>query len=249
MPIYDYFYFLEFIPYGLNPAGKTCLVVGLGAGIIPMWYESMGIATDVVDIDPHVVDIARDYFGFRSRGAVQIADARHYLTASGKRYDYIILDVFNGDTTPGYLLSREAVSLLKNRLAGNGILAINLIGGLKEDTLMTASVVKTLRGVFRTVEIYPTFSVSYSDGSGNLALVAYDADTLRFNPDAVKGFPVHPFADISVTQLLGTTFSFPPHADALMLSDDYNPIDFYDLGHKEKVRENVLRNTDADILL
>lgn len=249
MPIYNYFYFLEFIPYILNPAGKDCLVIGLGAGIIPMWYENLGIRTDIVDIDPNVIEIARDYFGFRSDRGVIISDAKRYLINSGKKYDYIILDVFNGDTTPGYLLSIEAFRLIKERLTEKGILAINLIGSLREESFMTASVVKTLGEAFETVEIYPAFSVKYSEGSGNLAIVAYNSRPIPLNPEIVKDFPVHPFVSISVGQLLGTRFSFPSNTDAIILSDDYNPIDFYDRWLKEKLRKDILETTDADILM
>src|SRR3990172_8587463 len=105
MSVYEYSYFMEFIPYSLNPDGKTCLVIGLGPGVIPVWYEKMGIRTDVVDIDPNVIDIAREYFGFSISGDVIISDARYYLIASRKIYDYIVLDVFNGDITPGHILS------------------------------------------------------------------------------------------------------------------------------------------------
>lgn len=249
MPIHDYFYFLEFIPYSLNPSGKSCLVIGLGAGIIPMWYEQRGITTDVIDIDPHVVDIARYYFGFRPRGNVYISDARYYLTSSEKKYDFIILDVFNGDTTPGYLFSTEALHLLKKRMTERGILAINLIGSLKNDTFVTSSVLKTLSRVFGTAEIYPAFSVKYGSGAGNIIFIAYDTAPIPFNPDVVKDFPVHPFVSISVRMLLGKNFSFPPHTDGIVLSDDYNPVDFYDRQLKENLRKDILITTDADILM
>ena len=35
----------------------------------------------------------------------------------------------------------------------------------------------------------------------------------------------------------------------MLLTDDYNPIDFYDLWLKEKVRRTILETTDWDILL
>ena len=46
MPVHDYYYYLEYIPYSLNSRGKNCLVMGLGAGIIPLWYEKLGIRTE-----------------------------------------------------------------------------------------------------------------------------------------------------------------------------------------------------------
>ncbi len=254
MPIYNYFYFLEFIPYSLNPSGRNCLVIGLGAGIIPMWYEQRGVTTDIIDIDPLVIEIARDYFGFRSGGDVYISDARYFLATSQKKYDFIIMDVFNGDTTPGYLLSVEALRLLKKRMTERGILAINLIGSLREkDSFITSSVVKTLSKVFETAEIYPAFTVDQGDRkgdmAGNLALIAYDAPPIPFNQDMVKYFPVHPFVGGPVRQSMGKTFSFASRSDAIVLSDDYNPVDFYDRRLKEDLRKDILKSIDTDILM
>jgi hypothetical protein len=32
-----------------RPERRTCLVIGLGAAVIPTWYERQGVRTDVVD--------------------------------------------------------------------------------------------------------------------------------------------------------------------------------------------------------
>lgn len=248
LPIYEYLYFMEFLPYSLNPAGKDCLVIGLGAGIIPMWYEKMGIKTDVVDIDPDVVAAAKRYFGFRTSGDVILSDARYYLNTPGKAYDFIILDVFNGDTTPGHILSIEALRVVKKRMAPEGILAINLIGSLKEETFMTASLIKTVEQVFNTVDIYPAFDPE-KDGIGNVAVIAHNHSPVPFNKEAVKAFPVHPMVRSTLDRYMGTRFHFSRDTPAVVLSDDYNPIDFYDTWLKEKVRKAILETTDPDILI
>ncbi|TAL22745.1 MAG: hypothetical protein EPN94_10520 [Nitrospirae bacterium] len=249
MSVYEYSYLMQFLPYGLNPSGKNCLVIGLGAGITPMWYEKMGIKTDVVDIDPDVVDAAKKYFGFNLSGDMIISDARYYLNTTGRNYDYIILDVFNGDTTPAHILSIEALRLVKARLTENGILAMNLAGSLRRETFMTASIIKTLEQIFSAVEIYPLFSPEEGEGYGNLAIIAHSRAAMAFNPEIVRTFPVHPFVDQTVRERLGRKFHFAGGTPAIVLSDDYNPIDFYDSWLKEKVRKNILENTDWDILI
>lgn len=35
---------------------------------------------------------------------------------------------------------------------------------------------------------------------------------------------------------------------AIILTDDYNPVDFYDTWLKEELRKNILNSQDADIL-
>jgi spermidine synthase len=249
MSIFEYPYFMEFLPYNLNPDGRSCVVVGLGAGVIPVWYESRGIKTDVVDINPEVVTLARQYFGFHNSGDVIISDARHYFSRTNKKYDYVVLDVFTGETTPGHILSLEAMTLVKSHLTARGIVAINLAGSLKKETLMTASVIRTLEKVFTYVEVYPVFSPTEGEGCGNLEIVAYQQPTVPFRPQGVQQFPVHRLAKEGVNRFIGKSFHLPDTAEALVLSDNYNPLDFYDLWLKENLRKTILENTDWDILI
>ena len=250
LSVYGYSYFLEALPYSINPEGKNCLVIGLGAGVVPVWYESRGVKTDVVDIDPDVVRIARDYFGFSLRGDVIVSDARYYLNTSNKKYDYVIMDVSNGDTTPGHILSIEALQLVRARMTERGIFAINFIGSLRNENFMTASIVRTLESAFTTVSIYPNFLPEEGDGIGNITVLAYaypfplvDIKTLP------AGFPVHPLAQENVRRVFGQTFSFPQGTQAVVLSDDYNPIDFYDAWLKERLRKGIIDNTDWEVLI
>ncbi|HWR71581.1 MAG TPA: fused MFS/spermidine synthase [Nitrospirota bacterium] len=249
LSVYEYAYLMQYIPRAMNPKGRTCLAIGLGAGVVPLWYEQQGVKVDVVDIDPAVPEIAREYFGFRVSGDVIISDARYFLGKTNKHYDYIILDVFNGDTTPGHVLSREAMRLVKERLSERGILAINLAGSLKKESFMTASVVKTLQAVFQTVRIYPTFAPEEGDGSGNLAIVAHDSPDMVLDVDTIRNAPVHLLARKNLAPVIGRTFAFPAGTPAIVLTDEYNPIDFYDLWLKEHIRRNILENTDWDILI
>ena len=190
LSVYEYSYLLERLPYSINPAGRSCLVIGLGAGVVPMWYDRQGIRTDVVDIDPAVVDIARRFFGFNISGDVFLSDARYYLSATDRRYDYVVLDVFNGDTTPGHILSREALTLVRDRMTERGVLAINLIGSLTGENLMTASVVKTLHTVFPEVDVYSGGNGNDGSGTyGNMAIIAYSFPAASRTRSA--NFPVH----------------------------------------------------------
>ena len=247
--IYEYAYLMQFLPYALNPGGKNCLVVGLGAGIVPSWYAAQGIQTEVVDIDPKVAGLAQQYFGFDKNIAVHVEDARYFLNRSTQRYDYVVLDVFNGDTTPGHVLSLEALQLLKARMTPNGVLAINLMGTLGERSFVTASVIKTVQAVFGQVQVHPVFAADAPGASGNLAIVAYDGPARAPRTDLLAAFPVHPLAEAGVRQGLQNTYRFPAGTPAMLLTDDYNPIDFYDLWLKEKVRRTILETTDWDILL
>ena len=42
-----------------------------------------------------------------------------------KKFDLLVLDAFSSDAIPAHLLTRESMSLYRNRLAENGVLAIH----------------------------------------------------------------------------------------------------------------------------
>ena len=246
---YEYNYFLQFISYALFPEGKNCLVIGLGLGVIPSWYEQQGIQCDVVDINPAIVDVATEYFGFNNSGDIFIEDARYFLNSTDRRYDYIVLDVFSGDITPAHLLSVEALKLMRDRLTDQGVLAVNLIGSVKRETYMTASVVKTLDAAFDQVGVFPVFDVTKSkNGIGNLAIMAYQGNHRSLEIDRGR-FQAHPSVVNMVFDNLGRQFQFPSDTPAMILTDDYNPIDFFDSWLRENVRKSILESTDWDILI
>jgi spermidine synthase len=246
---FPYLYMMHILPLSINPDGQKCLMIGLGAGILPMMYEKNGVVTDVVDIDPLIVDVASKYFGFKPSGDVVISDARYFLTRSINKYDYILLDVFSGDTTPGHVLSLEAFELMRKHLTDRGILAINMVGSLKKDTFITASVIKTLKEVFDTVEIYLTSPLEQAEESANITVLAYNFSPVPVNDDILKDYHIHILARQAVEQAFGKKFSFPPDTEAAVLTDEYNPIEIFDIWQKERVRKEIIKYTDPDILL
>lgn len=247
--IYDYPYLLQYIPTAYNPTGKRCLMIGLGAGFIPKWYMSKGIETDVVDIDADVVAMASNYFDYPAGDKVVIEDARYFLGKGEEKYDYIILDVFNGDVTPSHIISKEAFTLIRNRLSDNGVFAMNLVGSLKENTAMTASVIKTLETVFTETEMIPLFNPEEGSGIGNIAVFAHGGGLQRSRDLRVPPWEVHPMARDKVLSALKKSYQMPEHPDAIILTDEYNPMDFYDMDLKEDIRRIILEGTDIDFLL
>ena len=248
LSIFFYNYYLQFIPYMLHPDGKTCAVIGLGAGLVSRWYEDQGMVCDIVDIDEKVIDVAKEYFDFSNKGEVITEDGRYFLKTSNKLYDYLILDVFNGDITPAHLLSLEALTSQKQRLTEKGVLAVNLIGSLTDRPFMTASVVKTLEQVFDQVEIYPAFDVEKSNGMGNVIVVAYQGASRKFQKVDQDIYTMHPFFEQEIKANLGKRFYFPADTQAIVLTDDYNPIDFYDYWLRELIRTRILETVDWDLL-
>ncbi len=61
--------------------------------------------------------------------------------------------------------------------------------------------------------------------------------------------PVAPVVKPLVGEFLGKEFVFAQNTPAILLSDDYNPIDFFDIWLKERIRKGYLEYTDVDMLL
>jgi len=81
------------------------------------------------------------------RGRAIIQDGRRYLLKTTETFDFIVLDAYSSDVIPFHLITREFFTLVRNRLAADGILAINYIGPPGED-FVTDSLFRTLADVF-----------------------------------------------------------------------------------------------------
>jgi spermidine synthase len=110
---------------------ESFLVFGLGGGAIPMFLKTHfpRAHIDVVDIDPAVIDAARQYFGFREdrRMVAYAEDARAFAEKIGKsRYDVIFLDAFGRDTVPAHLTTVEFLQTVRAALKPGGVAVGNL---------------------------------------------------------------------------------------------------------------------------
>lgn len=249
LSVYEYSYLLSWLPRALHPDGTTCLVVGLGAGAVPTWYEAQGVRTAAVEIDPEVLAVARSHFGLPDGVTVHLGDARQVLASRRETYDYLVMDAFTGDTSPGHLLSREALTLVRERLTPKGVAAFNFHGSLGDDRRMTASFARTLAAVFDRVEMYPLFDPARGENWGNIVFVAYSGRTRTIDRTRLAAQPVHPLAQSEVRAALQASRALPEHPQSIVLTDDHNPLDLVDVALKERIRTAVLRTTDRGVLL
>jgi spermidine synthase len=138
-------------------ATKRILMIGLGAGSASTYLtRAMPDAQiDVVELDPGVISVAKQYFGVRETERLHIieSDGRVYLTRHKDLYDLILLDAFRELGVPFHLLTKEFYTLIKDHLAPGGAVASNVTGGTK----LYSSTLVTFREVFPTVDVYPDF--------------------------------------------------------------------------------------------
>jgi len=216
--------------YSTNISDVLC--VGLGAGVVPTKFASEGAKVDVVEINPTIVPIVRDYFDFQpDKMNIVIADGREYLNRCAKRYDTIILDAFVGDSCPSHLLTRETFVTIEKLLKPGGALVINTFASIQPGKdFFGASLSKTLQGVFSNVRVYPS-------PVGNTFFVASRQPSTEAGI-AMDYSDVHPACVEEVKSTLASVRQFST-ADGIVLTDDYNPVEFYDAANREKLRRDM----------
>jgi hypothetical protein len=142
-----------------------------------------------------------------------------------------VLDAFLGDSSPSHLMTREAFTSIRRVLRPGGTLAINSFGNLEEGRdFFAASLNRTLKAVFPGVRMH-------TSGDGGIFFAATD----RLTPDFVHRpnlENVHPevLRDTEATYA-GVVDTLPEHGR--VLTDDYNPAEFYDARNREDLRRRL----------
>jgi spermidine synthase len=199
----------------LAAKGGRALVIGLGGGLLPAALERRGVAVDVVEINPQMVEVAESWFGFEpAKYEVHVTDGRIFvMEAATATYDLVILDVAGGGSQPWHLFSVEAFADLARTLKPGGILVVNLLGFVGDDrsqiaTAVTASVARVLPAV-------AAWSVSARSAAAmtNILVYASAGELPAAIARAAEGRGLQPFP--------------LPDAAAQVLTDDHNPLDLW----------------------
>ncbi|MSU21553.1 MAG: methyltransferase domain-containing protein [Pedosphaera sp.] len=227
-------YLLHGLAHAYTPRLQDVLCIGLGVGIVPSQFAREGIKVDVVEINPAVVEVAEKFFDCEiGKLNLTIGDGRYAIRHSEKQYDAIVLDAFLGDASPSHLMSKEAFQGMQRILRTNGTLVINSFGDFTQGRdFFTASLDQTLRSVFRSVRIHAA-------GNGNVFFVASDQRDLQIiaPPDFQE---VHSSCRQSAQDALaGLPQTNPKHG--VVISDNYNPVEFYDAPNREEHRRSLAR--------
>jgi len=208
------------------------LCIGLGVGIVPMEFARQGARVDVVEINPAVVPVAVRFFDLETNKLnLTLDDGRHFLNRCRKQYDVVVLDAFLGDSSPSHLMTREAFGSIRRVLRPGGTLVINSFGSLEDGKdFFAASLNRTLLAVFPGVRIH-------TSGDGGIFFAASDRPALQFvHPPDLQN--VHPeIRRDTESTYAGIVDPLPGHGR--VLTDDYNPAEFYDARNREDLRRRL----------
>lgn len=166
--------FLEIVE-SIRPS--SILIIGGGAFTLPTAILNRfdDVTVDVVEIDPLLPDIAKEYFDLPDdpRLSIFTQDGREYVSSSTKKYDLIILDAFSGYSIPDHLITVEAAREYEKLLTPHGVMGINFISAYHSyKQSLTYQLHAVFSDAFATVEIFPCDPYMSTPYEQNLILLA-----------------------------------------------------------------------------
>jgi len=235
-PLQGHFEYTEYfhMPWLWNTQITSVVMVGLGGAStqrsFEFYYPNVTIAT--AEIDPLVVQVARQFFDFRESGRqkVEVSDGRVFLRRNTTRHDLIILDAYiqgrYGSAIPQHLATKEFFELVRDRLTTNGIVAYNVIGSVNSwHAEIVGAIYHTLKAVFPQVYLFPASS------SQNIVLLATKAavkpDVNALRQRAISLVQARRITIPNFLQRLDRLVAVPPPnaASSPVLTDDYAPVE------------------------
>jgi spermidine synthase len=164
-------------------------IIGLAAGTIARQHNAVypGLPMDGIEIDPGIVEAGRRYMGMTMPNLnVIVEDGRFGLRQLDHTYSMIGIDAYRVPYVPWHLTTVEFFQEVRDHLAPDGVLAIN-VGRTGSDRRLVETMTRTLLNVFPTVHtldvpnsyntlLYATRQPTTPDYLGaNLSLLPSDA--------------------------------------------------------------------------
>jgi spermidine synthase len=228
------------LAWRLLPQAERFLMLG-GAGYsIPKYllHTRPGIRLDVVEIDPEVTALAREYFALEDDPRLNIyhEDARTYLDRyQGGKYQIIMGDTFSSAyNIPFQLSTVECAEAIYAALSEEGIFISNIISAVTgEKSELLQAIAASFAEVFPEVRIFPLAYPPRPDRVQNVMLVAFKRRTVLPGPEELRKPGVLP--EFVVTELDTASFmlknewrirlaqTLPP------MRDDFAPVERYAL--------------------
>jgi len=165
-PLEGHFEYVDFFhaAFAFNPDIRSVLFVGLGGASGPRRFrhDYPDVEIDIVEIDPVVVEVAKQFFFFKEDDKMHVAieDGRVYLQRARKTYDLIVMDAYAssayGAHVPFHLATKEFFQLAARRLSERGVLMYNVIGSVAgHDSRPVRAIYHTVQSVVPNICYFP----------------------------------------------------------------------------------------------
>ncbi len=178
--LFDYTKFYRLAGY-FNPAlDKAVMIGGAGYSYPKDFLRKFPRAElTVVEIDPGVTALARQYFRLPDdpRLIIKHEDGRVWLNQTRDKYDAIFVDAFSSSyAIPFQLTTKEAVEREYDSLNEDGVALVNIVAALNgEQGRLTRSMYYTYKKIFPQVYLLPVNSPQDGAAVQNIMLVALKA--------------------------------------------------------------------------
>ncbi|HEY1068847.1 MAG TPA: fused MFS/spermidine synthase, partial [Pirellulales bacterium] len=156
--------------FGTDPAKKRLVigVVGLGAGTTAALAQP-GDTVRFYEIDPQVVELAQEHFTYLKDSAahseggsleIVLGDARVSLAREIDdpklpKFDVLVIDAFSSDAVPLHLLTKEAFTVYKARMAPDGILCMHVSNRYLDLTRVCRGAAEDMGWTALNLQTYP----------------------------------------------------------------------------------------------
>lgn len=208
---------------------QSIAIVGLAAGTVARQATAVYGPVPIVgyEIDPKIIDVGRQFFDMNEPNLLAIAqDGRWGLERDSPRFKYlysiIVVDAYRPPYIPWHLTTREFFQIVYDRLAEDGVLAIN-VGRAPDDRRLIDGLVGTIGTIF------PSIYVMDVPGSFNSIVYATRQPTNLENlytnlVDLYQRPGVHPLLLHSLERVVAN-LQPTPHS-AVVYTDDRAPIEW-----------------------
>jgi predicted membrane-bound spermidine synthase len=220
--VFPYAHYYSLAEY-FNPGFQSALLLGGAGYTYPDYFikKYPDATIDVVEIDPELTQLAKEYFGLTDNPRMQIfhEDGRTYINHTKKKYDVLYGDAYKSlYTIPWHLATLEAIQRTYDLLNDNGVVLVNIIsslGGPSSEFLRAEFA--TFRSVFPIVRIFAVNDNSDENIIQSVILVAVKSRVL----------PNYSLAGPEYRDLLANDVTAKVRPDMPVLTDDYAPVDYY----------------------
>jgi len=138
---------------------RRALFIGCGGAVALRQFASVypGIALDVVEREPAVVELARQWYELDAipQLSVHVADGVEFVQrAPADTWDVVVVDAFDSSERVSVWADPSWFAALGRVLCGGGAVAINVIGTL-DGTGPVPDVVRAAQGSFEQLRVLP----------------------------------------------------------------------------------------------
>jgi spermidine synthase len=244
--IWDYF----LLAPAFNPAPYTpdrvqrIAIIGLAAGTMSKLFTTAygPIPIDGAELDPAIIAVGREWFEmtepnlnavatdgrwFLANSKWQIADGRWQMAnpqsaIRNPQYDLIAIDAYRPPYIPFHLTTVEFFTLARDRLAADGVVAVN-VGRTRTDYSLVDAIAATLGQVFPSV--YVMDEPSGDSPLGNTLVIATKRPTTLADFRANLSAFAHPLlAEVGRRAAPQAAVASPP-AGTPIFTDDRAPVE------------------------